>query len=111
MTLREDAILETLSLPSAYSFCASMMMRTLSLGEAAELGAPRMSCRKERGWEDMFRTSRKIKERENVGCEASSRSDEEKLDGLHGLLVDDVILTYFQRNRYRIGRMALRYTV
>jgi len=34
MALRDEAALETASLPSAYSFCASIMISVLSLGEA-----------------------------------------------------------------------------
>ena len=34
--MREESALVTLSLPSAYSFCASMMMRVLLEGEAVE---------------------------------------------------------------------------
>ena len=77
IALRDVATLETLSLPSSYSFWASMMMRTLSLGEAVELGWPRMSCRKHRGWEAMFRSSEKIKESENIACKASTKVVEE----------------------------------
>ena len=40
MAFLVSGALETLSLPSAYSFCASMMMRVLSLGEAVEPGRP-----------------------------------------------------------------------
>ena len=40
MALREDAALVTLSLPSAYSFWASMMMRVLLLGVAEEGETP-----------------------------------------------------------------------
>ena len=40
MALREEAALVTLSLPSAYSFWASMMMRVLLDGEAEEGETP-----------------------------------------------------------------------
>ncbi|KAJ0162989.1 hypothetical protein CTA2_3718 [Colletotrichum tanaceti] len=40
MARREEATSATASLPSAYSFWASMMTRVLSVGEAVEAGAP-----------------------------------------------------------------------
>jgi hypothetical protein len=40
IALRDEDAFVTLSLPSAYSFCASMMMRVLLLGEAVEGEAP-----------------------------------------------------------------------
>lgn len=49
IALRELATFETFNLPKAYSFCASMMMSAESLGEAVELGTPRMSARKDTG--------------------------------------------------------------
>lgn len=40
MALRDWGVLVHWSLPEAYSFCASMMMRVLSVGEAVEAGTP-----------------------------------------------------------------------
>lgn len=47
MAGREVEILETFSFPLLYSFCASIIMRTLSEGEAVEGGIPRISVLKE----------------------------------------------------------------
>jgi len=108
IALREAATLEALSLPSAYSFCASMMMRVLSLGEAVELGEPRMSYRSDRGWEAMFRSSEKINARENMACEASSKSEGGILDELDGL--GDVV-TVSGEVTIVMGRIVSRYFV
>lgn len=47
MAGREVEIFEIFSFPSAYSFWASIINRTLSEGEAVEGGIPRMSVLKE----------------------------------------------------------------
>jgi hypothetical protein len=43
MAFRVSGAFETLSFPSAYSFCASMMIKALSFGDAVELVSPVIS--------------------------------------------------------------------
>lgn len=50
MAEREVEIFETFSFPEAYSFWASIIIRTLSWVVAVEGGIPRMSVLKEGAW-------------------------------------------------------------
>ena len=66
MAPRVEETLVVVRRPEAYSFCASMIMRVLSVGVAVEGGTP-MRARKDCGAEDMVREVRGVELGVGVG--------------------------------------------